>query len=110
MEGSRKDWRTLTVSVRNLNICWARRPGLDISNGDKEIILERSSRGRKFFNVVKSESRNVPFPCRRGYDTFIALSCLGTESDGCALIGSARGQNSGSAKFIVSRTVMPARV
>lgn len=72
------------------------------------MVPERSTRGSYFFNVVESDSGGVSFPCSRGYDTFIALSCLGAESDGCALI--AQGQDFGSAESIVSRTVRPARV
>ena len=88
-----------TITVRNLDISRTRRPGVDISSGKKEVILERSTRGRKLLNVTESKSKRVSFPCSRGYDTFIALSRLGGESDGSTLIGSAHGQNSGRADF-----------
>ena len=53
----------LTVTVRNLNVCWTRRPGVDISGRNKEVVLERSTRGRKLFDVVESKSQRVSFPC-----------------------------------------------
>jgi hypothetical protein len=88
-----------TITVRNLNISWTRRPGVYISSGNKEVVLERSTQGRKLLNVTESKSKRVSFPCSRGYDTFIALSWLGGESDGCTLMGSAQGQRSGRAEF-----------
>ena len=83
-----------TITVRNLNISWTRRPVVDISSGNKEVVLERSTRDRKLLNVTESKSSRVSFPCSRGYDTFIAFSYLSGESDGCTLMRS-HGQNSG---------------
>jgi hypothetical protein len=74
-----------TIPVRNLGVCRTRRPSLDISCRNKELVLERSTRRRKLLHVTESKSGGISVSCSGGYNTLVAFDSLGRERDGSAL-------------------------
>jgi hypothetical protein len=77
-----------TIPVWNLGVCRTGRPSVNISCGNKELVLERSTGSRKFLNVTESKSGRISVSCSGSYNALIAFRSLGRERDGGALIRS----------------------
>jgi hypothetical protein len=74
-----------TIPVRNLGVRRTGSPLLDISCRNKELVLERCTRNRKFLDVRESKSGRVSVSCGGSYNSLIAFGSLGRERDGGAL-------------------------